>query len=457
MASSDDSKAQAGAGNGDRQATVSDVNTKRPSAIAPLTQIFMEQPTGNQQLVSARTNPGSRSVPGIANMPGAGTDGSAATGGPQDTGPAAGKRYIQDQAGLQGMEVKRRLQQDPNQPEPGALDPRTNRRTNRKNHFPEHMHYKKQIQEFSKVSPRHESSTHLSAGHHQYTSAVGVHHRTSLDFAAAALAHPKAEVAASHPEGWDDPGEQKYMVGGEVVKWGRPGKVFKDKGLDKARDGAAGDVHSARARDHRCSAHLSYHLHEERGEKTRVPPPTQRGDEAFQFQRVPASTARGQQSGQGQRSSNDVPSRSGGAGGAADSNNWVRNEPRFHDYTKAVPLGLQRGGAQSAKQLPRDDGGTAPARTTYHHAASSVGAGGGGAGTSGAGYYVPAPGGPKHDGHGAGGGLGFGELSVLPSTMPKGQAYMHSGLRLVQYGTRSPGQFSPHYKTKPVTALAPNT
>lgn len=38
----------------------------------------------------------------------------------------------------------------------------------------------------------------------------------------------------------------------------------------------------------------------------------------------------------------------------------------------------------------------------------------------------------------------FGELSSLPSTMQKDTAYIHSGLKVVKYGVRSPGAFSPN-------------
>lgn len=38
----------------------------------------------------------------------------------------------------------------------------------------------------------------------------------------------------------------------------------------------------------------------------------------------------------------------------------------------------------------------------------------------------------------------YGELSSLPSTMPKDTAYLHSGLKVVKYGARMPGAFSPH-------------
>merc|ERR1719473_2264027 len=43
-------------------------------------------------------------------------------------------------------------------------------------------------------------------------------------------------------------------------------------------------------------------------------------------------------------------------------------------------------------------------------------------------------------------GLGFGDSSTLPSSLPKSQAYLHSGLRLNHHGTRSIGVFSPHYQ-----------
>eukprot|EP00929_Paragymnodinium_shiwhaense_P122849 TRINITY_DN9604_c0_g1_i1.p1 TRINITY_DN9604_c0_g1~~TRINITY_DN9604_c0_g1_i1.p1 ORF type:complete len:634 (-),score=58.24 TRINITY_DN9604_c0_g1_i1:265-2166(-) len=39
----------------------------------------------------------------------------------------------------------------------------------------------------------------------------------------------------------------------------------------------------------------------------------------------------------------------------------------------------------------------------------------------------------------------FGELSSLPSNMPKDTAYLHSGLKVVKQGARCPGAFSPHY------------
>mmetsp|Transcript_65712 Transcript_65712/g.154627 ORF Transcript_65712/g.154627 Transcript_65712/m.154627 type:complete len:506 (-) Transcript_65712:55-1572(-) len=38
----------------------------------------------------------------------------------------------------------------------------------------------------------------------------------------------------------------------------------------------------------------------------------------------------------------------------------------------------------------------------------------------------------------------FGDFSVVPATMPKDTAYIHSGLRVVRYQTRSPGAFSPN-------------
>jgi len=38
----------------------------------------------------------------------------------------------------------------------------------------------------------------------------------------------------------------------------------------------------------------------------------------------------------------------------------------------------------------------------------------------------------------------FGDFSVVPATMPKDTAYIHSGLRVVRYQVRSPGTFSPN-------------
>jgi len=40
--------------------------------------------------------------------------------------------------------------------------------------------------------------------------------------------------------------------------------------------------------------------------------------------------------------------------------------------------------------------------------------------------------------------LSYGEVSHLPSSMPKDTAYLHSGLKVYTYGSRTPGYFSPH-------------
>mmetsp|Transcript_115482 Transcript_115482/g.337786 ORF Transcript_115482/g.337786 Transcript_115482/m.337786 type:complete len:508 (-) Transcript_115482:113-1636(-) len=47
----------------------------------------------------------------------------------------------------------------------------------------------------------------------------------------------------------------------------------------------------------------------------------------------------------------------------------------------------------------------------------------------------------------------FGEFSSLPSTMQKDTAYLHSGLKVVKYGTRSPGAFSPNVVRVPAAQV----
>mmetsp|Transcript_15306 Transcript_15306/g.27285 ORF Transcript_15306/g.27285 Transcript_15306/m.27285 type:complete len:543 (-) Transcript_15306:169-1797(-) len=45
----------------------------------------------------------------------------------------------------------------------------------------------------------------------------------------------------------------------------------------------------------------------------------------------------------------------------------------------------------------------------------------------------------------------YGDISSLPSTMPKDTAYLHSGLKVVKFGPRTPGYFSPYAGRVPVS------
>lgn len=45
----------------------------------------------------------------------------------------------------------------------------------------------------------------------------------------------------------------------------------------------------------------------------------------------------------------------------------------------------------------------------------------------------------------------YGDISSLPSTMPKDTAYLHSGLKVVKFGPRTPGYFSPYADRVPVS------
>jgi len=56
---------------------------------------------------------------------------------------------------------------------------------------------------------------------------------------------------------------------------------------------------------------------------------------------------------------------------------------------------------------------------------------------------MPPPAPPFAESSGDGSVHAFGEYSSLPSTMAKDTAYLHSGLKVVKYGSRTPGFFSP--------------
>jgi len=45
----------------------------------------------------------------------------------------------------------------------------------------------------------------------------------------------------------------------------------------------------------------------------------------------------------------------------------------------------------------------------------------------------------------------YGDISCLPSTMPKDTAYLQSGLKVYKYGARTPGYFSPHMPHSQIT------
>lgn len=47
----------------------------------------------------------------------------------------------------------------------------------------------------------------------------------------------------------------------------------------------------------------------------------------------------------------------------------------------------------------------------------------------------------------------YGDFSVTPATMPKDTAYIHSGLKVVKYQTRSPGAFSPNARRVPAMQM----
>lgn len=47
----------------------------------------------------------------------------------------------------------------------------------------------------------------------------------------------------------------------------------------------------------------------------------------------------------------------------------------------------------------------------------------------------------------------YGDFSVTPATMPKDTAYIHSGLKVVKYQTRSPGAFSPNARRVPALQM----
>eukprot|EP00434_Breviolum_minutum_P000702 symbB.v1.2.000617.t1/scaffold26.1/size418576/32 len=47
----------------------------------------------------------------------------------------------------------------------------------------------------------------------------------------------------------------------------------------------------------------------------------------------------------------------------------------------------------------------------------------------------------------------YGDFSVTPATMPKDTAYIHSGLKVVKYQTRSPGAFSPNARRTPALQM----